>query len=95
MFLQRGDQVADASPADERQHDVDAVSRVDLGFDLLTQGRLAAGVGEQHGVADRGERPFDWDDVAGGVQRLDGGELADRRGERFVLGEQRVCGGAD
>ena len=94
VFLQGGDQVADAGPADERQHDVDAVSRVDLGFDLLAQGRLASCVGEQHGVADRGERPFDWDDVAGGVQRLDGGELADRRGERFVRGEERVCGGA-
>ncbi len=41
--------VADAGPADERQHDVDAVSRGDLGFDLLAQGRLASCEGFVYG----------------------------------------------
>ncbi len=75
----RRQKVAHPRPADEGEHEIDAVGRFDLRHDLPTDRRLVACVRHQHRVAERRERASDRHRLAGGSQRLDGDEALQAR----------------
>jgi hypothetical protein len=62
----------------------DPVGGVDLGLDLAADGRLIPGVGHQHRVAKRSERPSDWDRLVRRSEHLDGGQALHRSNQGTV-----------
>ena len=95
MAAKVGKEVTDSGPADERQHEVDPIGGVDLGFDLGADCWLVAGVGHQHRVSQRREGPADVKGLVGGSQPFHGCEPL-QGGREHALGlEDAALGTVD